>query len=42
MYEKRHIEFLLRENNVSNYWQLKLKTYKQNENKVKIKMKINK
>ena len=42
MYEKRHIEFLLRENNVANYWQLKLKTYKQNKNKVKIKIKINK
>ena len=28
MYEKRHIELLLRENNVANYWQLKLKTCK--------------
>ena len=42
MYEKRHIEFLLRENNVANYWQLKLKAYKQNMNKVKIKITINK
>ena len=39
MYEKRHIEFLLRENNVANHQQLKLKTYKQNKNKVKIKIK---
>ena len=38
MYEKRHIGFLLRENNVATYWQLKLKTYKQNKNKVKIKI----
>ena len=42
MYEKRRIEFLLRESNVANYQQLKLKTYKQNKNKIKIKMKINK
>ena len=33
-----HIEFLLRENNVANDWQLKLKTYKQNKNKIKIKI----
>ena len=40
MYKKRHIEFLLRENNVANYWQLKLKACicKQNKNKVKIKI----
>ena len=42
MYEKRHTEFLLRENNVANYQQLKLKTYQKNKNKVKIKIKINK
>ena len=34
---KKDIEFLLRENNVANYQQLKLKTYKQNKNQVKIK-----
>ena len=34
---KKDIEFLLRENNVANYQQLKLKTYKQYKNQVKIK-----
>ena len=29
-YEKRHTEFLFRENNVANHWQLKLNTYKLN------------
>ena len=42
MYKKRHTELLLRENNVANYWQLKLKTNKQNKNKVKMKIKVNK
>ena len=41
MYEERHIEFLLRESNAANYWQVNLKTYKQNKNKVKTKIKIN-
>ena len=41
MYEKRHIEILLRENSAANYWQLKLKTYIE-QDKGKIKMKINK
>ena len=39
MYEKRHTEFLLRENNVANYWQLKLTIYKQNRIKEKEKQK---
>ena len=38
MYEKKHIEFLLTENNVAKYQLLNLKTYKQNKNKVKIKI----
>ena len=30
MHEKRHIEFILRENDVKKCWQLKLKIYLQN------------